>query len=51
MTVASDIVQTWPDAVVDIGPIELPPATGEWSGPSRTTATCLAVTRPRPDGG
>jgi hypothetical protein len=23
MTVASDIIQTWPDAVVDIGPIEL----------------------------
>ena len=23
MTIASDIVQTWPGAVVDIGPIEL----------------------------
>ena len=23
MTIASDIAQTWPDAVVDIGPIEL----------------------------
>ena len=23
MTLASDIAQTWPDAVVDIGPIEL----------------------------
>jgi hypothetical protein len=23
MTVISDIIQTWPDAIVDIGPIEL----------------------------
>jgi hypothetical protein len=28
MTVASDIAQAWPDAVVDIGPIEL--SAGRW---------------------
>ena len=28
MTTASDIVLTWPDAVVDIGPIEL--RAGHW---------------------
>jgi len=28
MTIVSDIPQPWPDAVVDIGPIELSP--GHW---------------------
>ena len=28
MTIASDIAETWPDAVVDIGPIEL--SAGYW---------------------
>jgi hypothetical protein len=28
MTIASDISQTWPDAIVDIGPIEL--SAGYW---------------------
>jgi hypothetical protein len=28
MTIATDICQTWPDAIVDIGPIEL--CAGYW---------------------
>ena len=49
MTIASDIVRAWPDAVVDIGPIEL--TAGYW-GVVGTIAydghVVLAVTRTAP---